>query len=181
MLEGLKLRLLDRLATRGNYDVSYMKMMLKASPRGFGRFVSFMKILKHREALPLEPFYAAQLVGTLAEDCGPCTQIVTDMAHGEGMRTAQIAAVLKAEVPAMSEEVALAYRFARAVIAISSDLEESREAVRARWGDKGLVELTFAAQMSRVIPMVKRGLGYAQDCRQVSVGGEPMWVRQKAA
>ena len=81
----------------------------------------------------------------------------------------------------MDEDVALAYRFAGAVLARSADADPLREQVRARWGDRGIVDLTFALQGSRLYPRVKEGLGFAKDCRQVTVDGEPVWVGRQAA
>ena len=59
--------------------------------------------------------------------------------------------------------------------------DEFRDAVRAEWGQKGVIDLTLALQMGRMFPMVKAGLGYAKECRRVAVGGNNVDVVKQAA
>ena len=59
-----------------------------------------MKAAAHREAVPIDASFAAKIVGALAEDCGPCTQLVVDMALEAGMAKDQIEAVLRRDVSA---------------------------------------------------------------------------------
>jgi len=66
------------------------------------------------------------------------------------------------------------------VVCRSAD-DEHRDAIRARWGEKGLIDLTLALQMGRMFPMVKSGLGYAKECRRVTVGGRSVDVVKQAA
>jgi len=181
MFRFLTRRMIDHLGRRFGYDVSYMHAMLDASPSAFRRFGKATALARHREVVDAAPHFAANLVGTLGEDCGPCTQIVADMAQRAGVPTAQIAAVLRGQVAEMHDDVALAYRFASAIFAASPDADALREQVRERWGDKGVVELTFALQGSRLYPMVKAGLGFAKECRQVTVGGESVWAKRQPA
>ena len=63
----------------------------------------------------------------------------------------------------------------------SADDEEFRDAVRAQWGPKGVIDLTLALQMGRMFPMVKAGLGYAKECRRVTVDGRDVDVIKQAA
>ena len=56
-----------------------------------------------------------------------------------------------------------------------------RDAVRAQWGQKGVIDLTLALQMGRMFPMVKAGLGYAKECRRVTVDGNNVDVVKQAA
>ena len=78
-------RTLRAFAKRYGYDVSYLQMMLNHSPSAFFKFAPVMKAAAHREAVPIEASFAAKIVGALAEDCGPCTQLVVDMALEAGM------------------------------------------------------------------------------------------------
>ena len=74
------------------------------------------------------------------------------------------------------------FRFADAVARRSADEEdEFRDAVRAQWGQKGVIDLTLALQMGRMFPMVKAGLGYAKECRRVTVDGNNVDVVKQAA
>jgi hypothetical protein len=174
-------RTLRAFARRYGYDVSYLEMMLNDSPAAFFKFAPIMKAAAHREAAPIDASFAAKIVGALAEDCGPCTQLVVDMAVEAGMPKDQIEAVLRRDVRAMNEATTLGFRFADAVVRRSSEDDEFRDAVRAQWGQKGVIDLTLALQMGRMFPMVKAGLGYARECRRVAVAGNNVDVVKQAA
>jgi hypothetical protein len=174
-------RTLRAFAKRYGYDVSYLQMMLNQSPSALFKFASVMKAASHREVVPIDASFAAKIVGALAEDCGPCTQLAVDMALEAGMAKDQIEAVLRRDPSAMSDTTRLAFRFADAVVRRSIDDEEFRDAIRARWGQKGVIDLTLALQMGRMFPMVKAGLGYAKECRRVTVDGHNVDVVKQAA
>ena len=174
-------RSLRAFAKRYGYDTTYLEMLLNESPAGFFKFAPLMKAAAHREAVPIEASFAAKIVGALAEDCGPCTQLVVDMALEAGMPKDQIEAVLRRDPRAMNEATTLGFRFADAVVRRSSDDEEFRDAVKAQWGQKGVIDLTMALQLGRIFPMVKAGLGYARECRRVSVSGHHVDVIKQAA
>jgi hypothetical protein len=103
------------------------------------------------------------------------------MALEAGMARDQIEAVLRRNVAAMTPSVALGFQFADAVAHRSMDDDKYRNAVRARWGEKGVIDLTMALQMGRTFPMVKFALGYARECRRVSVAGHQVDVIKQAA
>ena len=174
-------RTLRAFAKRYGYDVSYLLMMLNESPAGFFKFAPLLKAAAHREAVPIDASFAAKIVGALAEDCGPCTQLVVDMALEAGMAKDQIEAVLRRDPRAMSDTTCLAFKFADAVARRSTDDEEFRDSVRAQWGEKGVIDLTLALQMGRIFPMVKAGLGYAKECRRITVDGHNVDVVKQAA
>jgi alkylhydroperoxidase family enzyme len=170
MLPFLTNAVIDAMAKRLNSDLTYLKALHAASPRAFKKFLGAVRLGRHREAVPVAPSYAAKLAGVIFEDCGPCVQIVVDQASAAGVADAVIAAVLTGDMARMPDDVRTAHRFAQAVLERSPDLDEARQAVRERWGDKGVVDLTMATQINRLYPMVKLGLGFAQSCRRVSVG-----------
>jgi hypothetical protein len=174
-------RTLRAFARRYGYDVSYLEMMLNHSPAAFFKFAPLMKASAHREAVPIDASFAAKIVGALAEDCGPCTQLVVDMALEAGMPRDQIEAVLRRDPRAMNDATTLGFRFADAVARRSADDDEFRDAVLAQWGEKGVIDLTLALQMGRMFPMVKAGLGYARECRRVRVDGNNVDVIKQAA
>ena len=68
---------------------------------------SVAKAANHREVVPVEASFAAKIVGAMAEDCGPCTQLVVDMALEAGMPKDQIEAVLRRDPRAMNDATAL--------------------------------------------------------------------------
>jgi hypothetical protein len=175
-------RTLRAFAKRYGYDVSYLEMMLNCSPSAFFKFAPVMKAAAHREAVPIDASFAAKIVGALAEDCGPCTQLVVDMALEAGMPRDQIEAVLRRDPRAMNDATTLGFRFADSVVRRAIEKEdEFRDAVRTQWGQRGVIDLTLALQMGRMFPMVKAGLGYARECRRVTVDGNNIDVVKQAA
>src|SRR5580704_17435205 len=173
-------RMLRAFSKRYGYDTSYTEMVLRESPSPFFKLAPLMKASAHREVVALEATFAAKITGALAEDCGPCTQLCVDMALEAGMRKDQIEAVLRRDPRAMNSDTVLGFRFADAVIRRSADDDEYRDAIRAEWGDKAVIDLTLALQMGRMFPMVKAGLGYAKECRRVIVDGHNVDVVKQA-
>jgi hypothetical protein len=169
--------LLDRLAVRPferrfDYDASYMREVLAASPAAFLKFSMVTGMVPRRDA-PVEALAAAGIVGTLREDCGPCTQIGVDMAAKGGARPAVIRAILAGDVAAMGETAALAYRFAQA--SLDRDIEAAdplRDDIVRRWGQKALVAIALSLTTARMYPTLKYALGHGKACSKVVVGGE---------
>ncbi|MEQ8180062.1 MAG: hypothetical protein RIC52_02265 [Amphiplicatus sp.] len=158
------------------YDVSYLEHMLEVAPAAFEKFWKLNDAANHRGAAPVPASYAARMIGALAEDCGPCVQLGVKMAEEAGVAASDIEALLTRDESAMSEDVAVAFRFADALVRHDLALDEAREAVRARWGDEGVIDLTLAMQAVRLFPMMKVGLGYGKTCQRVTVAGKPVDV-----
>ena len=143
--------------------------------------------------VPVEASFAAKIIGALAEDCGACTQLCVNMALEAGMPKDQVAGLVAskrapdsdsahANTPlAMSDATCLAFRFATAMVRRSAEGDELRDVVRAEWGQKGVIDLTMALQMSRIFPMVEAALGYGRECRRVTVDGHNVEVIKHAA
>lgn len=180
MRKWIARRMIDRFTARYGYDTSYMRAMLMASPAGFFKFLAVTKLAAHAEAAPRDALFAARLVGAMTEDCGPCVQIVVDMAREADVSDTDISAILRRDPGAMSPDAALGFRFADAVARRSGDDDAARGDVRALWGEKGVIDLTFALQASRLYPMVKAGMGYAKECTRVTIGGKPVAVAKAA-
>ncbi|GAB4518481.1 MAG: hypothetical protein Kow00133_03600 [Amphiplicatus sp.] len=181
MLSLIGKHALKSFAARYDYDASYMEHMLAVSPSAFAKFARLAALSKHRQAAPVEAAFAAKLVGAMTEDCGPCVQLVVRMAEEAGMASDQIEATLKRDTLAMSADVALAFRFADALARRHPSLDEARAAVRAAWGDAGVIDLTVGMQAGRLYPMIKLGLGFARTCQRVSIGGRAVDVAKEAA
>ena len=59
-------------------------------------------------------------------------------------------------------------RFTQLIVQGADD-ETMRDGLRQRYGDRGLIELSFAIASAKIPPTVKRALGYAQSCTEVSI------------
>ncbi len=170
MIAFLAKRLINMMETRLDADMGYLRALNAASPRGFDRFLKATALARHCEAVPLTVSHAARLTATAFEDCGPCVQIAVGQARAAGLTDDVIKAVLEADRANLPADIALAHDFTRSILVPSAVSDDLRQAVRARWGEAGVVDLAMATQGSRLFPMIKRGLGYAQSCQQVRVG-----------
>lgn len=170
MMRWLVSRVLHTMSRKHDYDVSYLRAMNDSSPLATIGFLIGGSLASHRLAASPRACEAARLVGTLTEDCGTCTQLVVEMARDRGIPDSQIAAVVAGDLAEMDADTALGYRFAQAIVARQAEADDLREEVRARWGEKAVLDLTLAAQMSRTFPMLKAGLGFARSCQAIRVG-----------
>jgi hypothetical protein len=122
-----------------------------------------------------------KITGTLAEDCGPCTQLMVTMALREGVDPRTLSAVLAGDSSRLSPEVLLGVRFACASLAHDAAADELREEVVRRWGQRGLVSLAFGLVGARIYPTLKYALGHGKTCQRVVVAGTPVAVARLAA
>ncbi len=163
------------------YDTSYVREMLAADPRAVMALNGISRMARYRRDVPKAAWYAAKLVGALAEDCGPCTQLVVTMAERAGVPSALLGALIARDEAAMTPEVALAFRFAEAAVAREPRAEEYRDEIVKRWGERGLISLSFAIATSRFYPALKYALGHGQSCMRITIGGEAAPVLRRAA
>jgi len=171
MLRWLMRRRLAAFERDWDYDTSYLRDILSASPLALVRFARIQAMARHREDLPREAWHAAKIAATLAEDCGPCTQLAVTMAEREGVAPAVLRGVLSGDAQAMGHDAALGFRFARAVLARDPQADDLREGIARRWGMRAVVSLAFAVASARVFPTVKYALGHGRACVRVRVGG----------
>lgn len=172
MLRYVLSRQIDAFERRWNYDAGYMRDLLAASPWSLVKFMVVAGMVDRRAA-PGAALAAAGIVGTLHEDCGPCTQIGVDMAADGGVPPAVLRAILAGDEAAMGRDAALGYGFAKAVLA--RDLEGAdrmRDEILRLWGPKAVAALSLAVTTARLYPTLKYGLGHGRTCSRVVVAGE---------
>lgn len=176
MIHWLIRRKLAAFEREFDYDMSYARDLLAADLGAFLKFARATGISGYRKGAPADVVFAAKLVGTLAEDCGPCTQLMVTMALREGVDRRTIASILRGDLAALPPDVRLAVAFARASLARDPAADALREDVVARFGQKGLVSIAFGLVGARLYPTLKYALGHGRACQRVVVGGEPVAV-----
>lgn len=181
MLRWLLRRRLAAFERKFGYDVSYARDILAADPGALLRFGRVQALGRYCRDLPRDAWYAAGLAGTMAEDCGPCTQLGVTMAEREGIPAATLRAIIGRDVAAMPADVALAFRFAQAVLAHDAGADALRAEILGRWGPRALVSLGFALTAARLYPTMKYALGHGRSCQRVTVNGAPVPVLRQAA
>lgn len=167
MLGWLYHRVIGRMERRYAYDATYLHELVDFAPAAFRRFGRMQMAGKWQGPLPRDVWHAASLAGALHEDCGPCVQIVTDIALEAGVAPALIAALLTGGGDA---DAKLALDYGRALLAGDLALDDLRDAAKARWGEAGVVALSLTAMSARNFPVLKRAMGHAKACRKVRVG-----------
>jgi len=172
MLRTLLSRQIRALERRFDYDAGYMHELLEVSPWMVLKFGAVAS-LGHGRRAPREALAAAGIVGTLAGDCGPCTQISVDMPVRGGVAPDILRAILAGDEAGMGEAAALAYAFARA--SLVRDMERAdppREEIIHRWGKGGLVDVAMVLTTAQMYPTLKYALGHGHACSRVMVAGE---------
>ena len=181
MLKMFLTRWLDTFEKTFNYDASYMRHVLRANTASMFKF-SLGSQAADQKAAPMEALFAAGLVGTLSEDCGPCVQVGVDIATARGMDPAIMRAVIAGDLDAMGETASLAYRFAQASLARDMEAcDPLRDEIVRRWGDKALVAISLTLMQARMYPTLKYALGYGKACSRVKVAGETVAPLRLAA
>ncbi len=176
MLNWFIRRKLDAFERSFGYDMSYARAILEADRSALVALARVTAMGAYKGDLPAPAAYAAKIAATVAEDCGPCTQLVTTMALREGVAPETVAAILRGDTSAMPEDAELGYRFARAVLARHAEADDLRDEALRRWGPRAPIALAFAVVMGRFYPTLKYALGHAKACTRVEVAGRTIDV-----
>lgn len=174
MIKWALRKAIDRFERDWDYDASYLRDIIAASPRAALLFFRAAALGKFRRDLPIEAWSAAGITAVRHEDCGPCTQLGVTMAERAGVNPAVLRAVLTDNPDLMGTDVALVWRFTRATLAHDPAADKYREAIVKRWGRRALVSLAFAITAARIYPTVKYALGHGKACVGVVVGNTPV-------
>ena len=179
MLKSILHNRLDAYEREYGYDVSYVREILDVDLGAFRRFYAFASLSSYTRDVPVDAQFAAKITGTLAEDCGPCTQLMVTMAERAGVAPDTLRAVVRGDVAALGPDARLAVLFSRAVMQRDPEADVLRAQVRERWGRRGVITLGFALVAARGYPTLKYALGFGKTCSRVVVAGDPVPVRSE--
>lgn len=154
------------------YDASYIHELIDIDRRAAMAFAKVQGLSGYRKDVPPAVYSAAGLTAILREDCGPCTQLTIDMAQKNGVEPAVLRAIVARDFATMPPEVAVAVRFADAVLAHSPDADSYRDEIVRRFGKRGLVSLSFAVVAAHLYPTLKYAMGHGKACMKLTIGGE---------
>ncbi|MCW5651945.1 MAG: hypothetical protein KIS62_19535 [Ramlibacter sp.] len=173
MLDVLIDKALTAFERRWSYAMDYARQIWRTRRMDFVRFNLATGLGGARGDLPLAPWHLARLAAVLHEDCGPCAQLVADMALAQGVPPVVLQAALTHDLGSLARldaDAALAWDFVRAWTARRPHVEGLREQCQRRFGARGFQTLVLAAMGVRLYPQVKLALGYAQTCQRVVIG-----------
>ena len=174
MVKWLIRRKLASFERAYQYDMSYAREILDIDLGALLAFAKIQKLTEYRRDVPVDVYYAVKLVGTMTEDCGPCTQLTVTMALRDGVAGSTLAAVIAGDDIVLPEPVQLGVRFARAALAHDLATEPLRDDMVRRWGKRALVSLSYALVAARIYPTLKYALGHGKACTRIVVGGEQL-------
>lgn len=163
---------ISRFERRFDYNMGYARELLDTSVLAFLYYFWMGLPASYRRDVPKEAWYAAKIVATRSQDCGPCVQLVMNMAQAEGVPASVRRAVWARDPAQMSDDVRLAWRYAEAALTHAVDLNDVCAAVEERWGRRGLHALALSMTASRSFPMLKYALGHGQHCQAVCIDGQ---------
>jgi len=169
MIRSLLNRMLGAFERRWNYDATYLKRIAAASPSAAIRFQLSHHPKPSADLMPLEIYHTARLAAVLHEDCGPCTQLMLDMALEDGVPEHVLKALIEGRPQDAGPEIAMVWDYV-ADVSRGENAEEPAARISERWSERGLVVLLFAAAEARTYPFLKRGLGLARECTRLQVG-----------
>lgn len=141
-----------------------LRHILRVLPPHFLKFMKMMPLARFRRALPLEAYHIARIVTASHEDCGTCLQMEVHLAKQAGVSAALLHTILDEAPCALPSDLAEVYFFAEAVATCNGEEDEYREAILRRYGEIGLVELSLAITVSRMLPTLLHVMGYAAPC-----------------
>jgi hypothetical protein len=177
MIGFLLRRGIRRFAGHYNYDAGYMTHVSDVSTSAGVRLALLPTFTQYRGPSAARDLWAgAMLASTLDGDCGPCVQLVVDMALEAQVPEGPIALCLQG-APDQAGDVGLGFRFARASIADQPELEDLRSEIERRFGPEAVVAAAFAASSGRIYPVLKRGLGFGQICSSITLGHNTVRTR----
>jgi hypothetical protein len=180
MVKWLLHRVIAKFERQWNYDARYVHQIIEADPRAAWMFQRAAALGKYRKDVPAAALFAAAITAVRHEDCGPCTQLGVSMAEQAGIDPKVLRAVLTESPAMMPSDVALAWRFTRAVLDHDPS-DQYRDEIIKQWGPRALVSLAFAIVTARLYPTVKYAMGHGIACTRIVVDGAAISFEKPAA
>ena len=160
--------LLSDFKKKYSYDVGYLENLADVAPGAFYRYLLCTPLSSYRSEAPLGPYMVAKMVATKHFDCGPCLNLVINMAREVKLDDKTIHAALTGSMGALSDDEALAMQYSNAVLEQNAvALKELEMQIVNRWGEKGLTDFAIAVAFAAFYPILRRGLGHAHSCEPV--------------
>ena len=169
MIRYMLNKILKSMQKRYDYDVNYMQDILETDLAAFIKFMGFQTLSTHSGNLPKAHLFAAKLRAIIWDDCGPCIQLVVNMALEEKVPPQIVHAIINRDLAKLPEDITLVVRFTELVLAHDPEADHLREDILALWGKQGLITIGYSISSSRVYPALKYALGYGKACHKIKI------------
>lgn len=150
-------------------ELPYMREIARVAPDLLGQLERIRGAAEYPRHVPTEVRHLAALGATMAQDCGPCVQIGVNLALADGVDPAVLRSALGLSGEPLEDEQADALAFGRAVGEQAVETDPLRRRLRERFGDAGVVSLSWAIAVAQFYPVLKRAMGFAQTCSAFGV------------
>jgi hypothetical protein len=155
MLKWFMKRKLKAFRDAFDYDTGYMQELVDVDPAAGLAVSRLSAVASYRADAPAAAWFAGKLVAGMSEDCEPCVQLGVRMAERSGVSASDLRAIIAGHVARMSAEASLGYRFAKALLAQSAELNDLRAEIVTRWGRKALAAISIGIVTTRTFPALK--------------------------
>lgn len=163
MIQTLLTKLVMRFEKTLGVGLPYLHAVVADAPGALVPIGLSMPASSYGQVVPAPVLHMVRLGATQALDCGECLQIAVNLAVKDSLEADDIRAALDGRLDHLSPEYAEAFEFGRLASGQPVPLE-TREAIRMRYSDRGLIEASMAASGAQFFPVLKRGMGYADAC-----------------
>ncbi len=171
MIRSLLHRTIGAFERRYGYDAAYMHEILDTSVGAFLKLGMAQAMNAHRDSVPNDALFAARIAAVRFEDCGPCAQLVVNMALEAGVAPDMVRAIVARDQAKLSDDARVGLALADAVLA-HAPTDDARAEVARRYGERGLVTLAYTIAATRIYPTMKRALGHAHACERLRIDDE---------
>lgn len=154
---------------RYRYRMDYARQLYEASPGAFWQLGRLFGIAGRVPGLNPTMLVAAKFAATRREDCGPCAQLVLDLALDAGVPLAALHALLAGDQAAMPADMRLAWCYAEAALGRTPDLDHHAQALAAQQGPQAVAGVAMALSAARCFPTLKYALGQGQHCQRLTL------------
>ncbi len=161
-LTRIALLMIGRAEKRLGVGLDHTRHIARTDLKLLTRYNRLFGFLDPNRNCPKQAYHTARLRGALAADCGTCVEAEMNLARRAKLPDALIAAILRGE--GLPDDLAAVVALADATTRDRGDDSAAREAVRAAYGDAGLIELAYAMNGAALLPGIKRAMGDATAC-----------------
>jgi len=167
--EKKSVEMIENFGSHYNYDVDYIKRMIKQAPNAYEKFESFLPMASYYEKAPDEVIFLVKLAVMKNEDCGACLQLNVNMAIEAGVDEQIVKEIVFNKGRNLPEELKELYEFILNVAKNESIDDKLYSKISNKYGHEIMIEIALASASAKVFPTIKRVLGDIESCSVIQI------------
>ena len=164
MIKSIAKHLIQNAEKQIGVSLDYVHYIAKTDISLLTRYNKIFAFLNPNKKIPALAYHTARLRGAIAADCGTCVEAEINLAKKAKLETETIKQVLAQDYENLPKEIAAIAKLADSILIEKSDNQEAREIIKEKFGDAGLIEISFAINGAALLPGIKKTLGYGTAC-----------------